>query len=380
MTPTKHRNPIGALNPINDDDALDAVSPQTWADLAAAIVATPSSPPRRPRLRDARAQPRRPTLRLTVAAGAVTAVLVGVIGLLSGQGPSSAQPADAAILRGTAAALHPSGAIVIETWSSVSRYPRGYTLRPGLDTARGDWSRITETPTGSGPQNELVLDMGASAITGVQSGYVNGDNELYDPIHHIAYDSSNYGPDITPGTRPGTYVYTMPRHAMFFRLPSVVTPPGPDAPPPLTITAKQAQALRDGRAEVWVGPNSHYQNRMSIHAASRVPSESVVVHAWLGKLKVVGRTTVDGRRAIKLVPVHGSGEYDVAPGTFYPIREVVRYPSGAGVITTWSEYRVIPAIPANERLLSLAARHPGARVDHSRADFLAAWKRLMRGD
>jgi hypothetical protein len=118
---------------------------------------------------------------------------------------------------------------------------------------------------------------------------------------------------------------------------------------------------------------------MSIHPAFRVPSESTSVHAWLGKLKVAGPTTVDGRRAIKLVPVHGHGEYDVAPGTYYPIREVLPYASGSQIIT-WSEYRVVPATAANERLLSLEARHPGARVDHSRADFLAAWKRLTRGD
>jgi hypothetical protein len=318
-------------------------------------------------------------LRLTVAGAAVMAVLIGVTAALSGQGPNGAQPADAAVLRGAAAALHPAGAIVIETMSFAERYPRGYTLRPGEHRGRERWSGITETPTASGAQNELVLDMGASAVSGVQSGWVTGNNELYDPVHHIDYDSSNYGPDITPGLTPGTYVYTMPRHATFFRLPS--TPMGSDVPPPpLTITAEQARELRDGRAEVWVLPNSKHQTRMSIQPASRVPSESTSALALLGKLKVVGPTTVAGRRAIKLVPVHGPGEYDVAPGTYYPIREVVQDPSGVRTITTWSAYRVVPATAANERLLSLEARHPGARVDHSRADFLAAYARLVTGD
>jgi hypothetical protein len=379
MTPTP-RNPIGVLNPISDNDAIDAVSRQTWADLAATIVATPSPAPRRPRPRYPRVPARRPALRLTVAAGAVAAALVAVTGALSGQGPTGTQHADAAILRGAAGALHPSGAIVIETASSAEHYPRGYRLRRGVDTVSAHWSDITETPTGSGPQNELIVDMGASAVNGVQSGSVNGNNELYDPIRHIAYDSSNYGPDITPGPRPGTYIYTLPQHAMFFRLPSSMTPPGPDAPPPLTITAEQARQLRSGSAEVWAGPNSEHENRMSIHPAFRGPSQSALAHAWLGKLKVAGATTVDGRRAIKLLPVHGSGEYDVTPGTYYPIREVMHYPSGAVTTITWSDYRVVPATPATERLLSLEARHPHARVDHSRADFLAAYARLMRGD
>ena len=40
----------------------------------------------------------------------------------------------------------------------------------------------------------------------------------------------------------------------------------------------------------------------------------------------------------------------------------------------------MPATPANEQLLNLMARHPGAHVDHSRADFIAAYARLARGD
>ncbi|MGH2868880.1 MAG: hypothetical protein ACRDNK_15140 [Solirubrobacteraceae bacterium] len=102
--------------------------------------------------------------------------------------------------------------------------------------------------------------------------------------------------------------------------------------------------------------------------------------ARLGRLKVLGPTVVDGRKAIKLVPIHGPGEYDVAPGTYYPIREILQDTPGSKVTTTWSEYRVVPATPANERLLSLPARHPGARIDRSRADFLAAYARLRRGE
>lgn len=377
MIPNTRRTPIRLPNPISDDDASHAASRQAWAELAAAIAATPPPPPRAPRV--ARVRTRRPGLRLTLAATATAAVLIGVTGALSGRDPIGAQAADAAILRGAAAALHPTGAIVLDTFSTVVKYPSGHRLHPGESRGRGQWSGITETPAGIGPQNELVLNMGSSAVRGVQSGYVNGNNELYDPIGNVVYESSNYGPDISASTSPGTYVYTMP-HAIWFRLPSVMTPPGsPDMPPPLTITAEQARALRNGSAEVRVNPDSHHHSRMSIHPAFRTPTESTVVHAWLGKLRVVGPTTIDGRRAIKLLRVHGPGEYDVAPGTFYPIREVVQDPSGARTITTWSEYRIVSATPVNERLLSIVARHPGASVDRSRADFLTAYARLTRG-
>ncbi|MEO8968211.1 MAG: hypothetical protein ABI355_11320, partial [Solirubrobacteraceae bacterium] len=158
--------------------------------------------------------------------------------------------------------------------------------------------------------------------------------------------------------------------------PSVAVAPAP----PLTITASQARSLLDGSAQVWDVENAKHEYRMSIHAAFRVPSDSAVARAQLGRLKVVGPTVVDGRNAIKLVPIHGPGEYDVTPGTYYPIRLVIADAPGAKTTITWSEYRVLPATPVNERLLSMAARHPGARIDRSRADFIAAWDRLSAGD
>ena len=77
-------------------------------------------------------------------------------------------------------------------------------------------------------------------------------------------------------------------------------------PPPLTITAAQARQLRDGSAEVWDVDNPKHENRMQVHAAFRVPSPAAEARAQLGQLKVVGPTIVDGRSAIKLVPIHGT--------------------------------------------------------------------------
>ena len=69
---------------------------------------------------------------------------------------------------------------------------------------------------------------------------------------------------------------------------------------------------------------------------------------------------------------------DVAPRTYYPIKQVFRT-RGITVTTVYNEYRVLPATPANQQLLSLAARHPGARIDHSPAAYQAAQARLIRG-
>jgi hypothetical protein len=154
--------------------------------------------------------------------------------------------------------------------------------------------------------------------------------------------------------------------------------------PPLTITAAQANALRDGTAHVLVLPDKGRPTaaHMRIGGLVRNPVETAEIRAQLkaGKFKVSGRTTIDGRKAIKLVGIHGNPikEYDVAPGTYAPVREVVRTP-GNVTIVTYSEYRVLQATAANTRLLNLALRHPNARVDRNHADYLAAEKRLLNG-
>ena len=122
MSTTRPQNPVSRLNPISDADAARAASPQTLADLAAAIVATPAPPQARGRgwFGGSSRYARRPVLTLAVVAGVATAVILGVTGVLSGQGPAAPQLADAAVLRGAVAALaHPPGSIVIDFDSNV---------------------------------------------------------------------------------------------------------------------------------------------------------------------------------------------------------------------------------------------------------------------
>jgi len=392
MSTTKPQNPVSRLNPISDADAARAASPRALADLAAAIVATPA-PPKARRGGGFGGSPRsvrRPVLTLAVLAGVLAALVLGVTGVLSGRGPTAPQLADAAVLRGAAAALtHPPGSIVIDFDSNVQKtnpkflkFAPGYKPPQGIQTGRWSNHEITETPVGKGPQNEVNLG-GPSVTNGVQIGEVNGNNELYDPTTNTVYISSQYGSDITPGAQPGTFVYTQPKLRD--------APPGSGAaqenahrPPPLTITAAQARALRDGTSQVQIvgSPEHPSTYRMKITPAFRVTPTTAEIQAQLkaGKLKVAGPTTIDGRKAIKLTSVHGpyGYEYDVAPGTYYPIKQVFRS-RGITVTTVYSEYRVLPATPANQQLLILAARHPGARIDHNPADYQAAQARLITG-
>lgn len=105
MSATGHQTMIGQLNPISDADAARLVSPEALADLARGIVATPA--PARPRHRHWRlpTQPQQRLLAIAVAAGAVAALLLAALGAFSDTGPTSPQLADAAVLRGAAAAL-----------------------------------------------------------------------------------------------------------------------------------------------------------------------------------------------------------------------------------------------------------------------------------
>lgn len=382
---------IGSLNRIQDEDAAGLVSADALAELEAAITATPTAPARGRRGHRSRPIVPHHARRLVLvlaAAAAVAAVELGVTRVLSAGGPAEVQPADAAILHGALAALQrPAGTIVIESYRSVQRtdpklvkWAPGYTPPRGIQVSQWTQSEITETPRGKGPQNEVNLG-GPSVTGGVQTGEVNGNNELYDPANNTVYISSQYGADITAAKRPGTYIYTLPK--------ILSAPAGSGAadqnahmPPPVEISAADAKALRDGTAAVTVVPDNPKQTtyHLTITAAYRVPDSTAQIRSQLkaGKFKLAGTTTVDGRRAIKLKAVHGFEEYDVAPGTYAPIRTVLGS-AAITVTTTYSEYRVLPATPANQRLLNLAFRHPRARVDRSHADYMAAQARLISG-
>ena len=123
-------------------------------------------------------------------------------------------------------------------------------------------------------------------------------------------------------------------------------------------------ARRHSQVQILGSPELPSTYRVKITPAFHIPIATSEIQAQLkaGKLRVDGPTTVDGRKAIKLSSIHGpyGYEYDVAPGTYYPIKQVFR--SRAVTITTvYSEYRVLPETPANQ---SSSARRPPPRRPH----------------
>jgi hypothetical protein len=99
--------------------------------------------------------------------------------------------------------------------------------------------------------------------------------------------------------------------------------------------------------------------------------------------QLAGRTSIDGRPALKLVPAPGRGTIPfspglrgqmqlqpayVSPGSYDPIEER----SDGSVRDLWTEYSVLPATNANERRLSLTFEYPHAHISYSAAAYLRA--------
>ena len=116
-----------------------------------------------------------------------------------------------------------------------------------------------------------------------------------------------------------------------------------------------------------------------------IPQQQLRAH----QSRISGRTTIDGRPALELIqhqqnplPSHGGSteepfvsiEY-VEPGTYDPIEEITKS-TFAGikqtVIDRWASYTVLPADSKTQRLVSLTARHPGARIVISARGYVQA--------
>ena len=308
------------------------------------------------------------------ALGIVTLVLL-IAGVFSGPASTGTQPAAAAVIRGVENAIAPKpGTIVVSKNRVTARSSSGRLSNFTIET-------VYETPANPGPQNSLYVS--TEHVPGMPSEQAvsGGDEEVYLSRTNTIYISSIWGPYITKGKTPGTFIYTPPK-----------APPGPSGTlpaKPLMLTAAQAHALLDG-ADMVTGnlSGSHvpYHVTLSVAPVTHFPSETQAVRSLLKShdIRVVGLTTVDGRPAIKLAgpkfdprhPAGGGGaggvEIWVDPKTYVPIKEVVdRLPLFENT-QTWIEYQTLPITPVNERLVSLIARHPHARIDRNRSDYLRA--------
>lgn len=295
-----------------------------------------------------------------------------VTGALSGSGSIGPQLAAGAVLRGAAAALDQKpGTILLE------RYNVTYAGRNGKSSSWQE-EQLFETPASPGFQNTLFYSNQPGQYA--EQAMINGNQEVYLKATNTAYIDNILGDSITPGKKPGTYTYTAPN-------PGSAAVPAP----PLTLTARQARALRDGSITVTEIPVGHHipaHLKLELGPATHFPSDIASIRDLLRthRLIVDGLTTVDGRQAIKLTSVtfkaarpdqitYSGLEYYVDPRTYRPIVEIVSRPPLFRDSKTFTQYQTLPINAANERLLSLTARHPDARVDRNPSDY----RRALRG-
>lgn len=161
-----------------------------------------------------------------------------------------------------------------------------------------------------------------------------------------------------------------------------------------TTQAAEQRAVnaQTGLSQAGITARVQYARISFVPGRRSVFQQQLLAHQY----RVAARETIDGRPALKLVPVtanqllparHSPGSYAslgtayVSPRTYDPIEEVNRTRL-SGIVSTaivrWRSYRVLPATSANQRLLSLTARHPHARmIDNARA-FLRATQSEQR--
>lgn len=250
---------------------------------------------------------------------------------------------------------------------------------------------VVETPVGQGPRN--YRDANITAVPGRPSaqGITDGVERIYLSKTNTVYAASIWARTITKGKAPGTLIYRHPKDTLFgSSYPQTVVDENFPTEP-LTLTAAQAHAVLDGAKTI--GPGS--QTSLGGSPASVIASVAgfpvgtpVAGLSSLLKshdLRIVGRTTVDGRRAIELAgPRFKYNPHDVLAGggsgvkfwvdakTYAPIKETVDRPPVSRSSETWLKYETLPITPRSERLLSPLALHPDARIDRNYKSFVNA--------
>jgi len=313
-----------------------------------------------PSARSRWARPRWVLPRVGLALAPVIAALVLFLaGTFSGPDSSGTQPAAAAVIRAAIHALASSGAIFVEDETYVSGpsvHGHPYTV-----------DQVLETPAGSGSQSVLTTysDPGALHQNPAQTGwaYGNGLEEIYSRATNTIYQTSIWGPYLHPGRRPGTYVYRYANGGALF------------ISHPVTVTARQARALRKGTVAIF---SSGPSGVLKIRNPGNAPGYAQTIHDEIKShmLHYAGRTTIDGRAALELAGStngerSGDAHIYLDPATHLPFEEIDQ-PGTRQQQVIHVHLRRLPITRANERLVSLHALHPTARIDHSHRDYLRA--------
>jgi hypothetical protein len=316
---------------------------------------------------------RRLAVRVLVAAAVLAAVALGALNLVSRPGASVVQRAAAAIARSPGTILHVD---MVGT----------QTNGDGSVVSWRDESWVQESP----PYYDRTIEISPGGSVAETALSKDGD-ELYDPKTNTIYVTAAAPPVSQPsyrierGARPGTFVLRL--HA---------AKGGEIKVRSLPLTARQVKALRKGTLALAYAI-AKKSGRVAVvptlipapkhRVASGAPStpdpdptsgefrDQILALLNSGGAHVVGHRTIDGQDVIEIDSADGHTTYYVDPGSYAPVELVTRGTDG-GVTLRFRTYEKLD-LDGNESVLSLAAQHPTAQVDHGAADYRAAESRLF---
>ena len=322
----------------------------------------------------ARRRHRRLAVRWAVAAVVVAAAALGALSLVARHGSS------ASVVDRAAAAVAPSPGTILHVDMLGSQ-----TNGDGSVITWRDESWQQESPPHARRQVETAPD---GSVT--ESGSSSAADEVYDPARNTIYVSERASEkpyamdhwDLKPGPRPGT---------MLLRFGDVA---GGHIISTAVITTAQAKALRKGTdaiafkiggrtktptVTVVTAPKpAKGSERPSLQDADPTSGgfrDQILALLRSGDARVVGHETVDGQDTIAIVSADGHTTYFVDPESYRPV-ELRTRGTGGGTALRFRTYETLE-LGANRKLLSLAAQHPGARIDRDPADYQAAQARLF---
>jgi hypothetical protein len=252
---------------------------------------------------------------------AAVAAVVGVIVVALDSGTPAVQSASAKTISGVLRALTPPAGSILHIDVMTTE------ITPGHRTYV--WEQEVYEQTAPPYRSRTIDERLPGTPAGTEGVIGMGTAEqTYDPINNTIYDP------ILPKAKPV---------------------PGAQTPTP----AQEAQLFQPYMAQ--------YVRRLRAKLAS-------------GAARVAGRSSVDGRAAIK-IEFAGSDEIDyvAADGSYVPIKTVQGARSSPSGQTT-SVFRTFEFLPmaGNASLLRLRSQHPSAKIDRRLADFRRADKRLFR--
>ncbi len=358
MTQGRDPNPLQQLRAVDDAAAARLASPETHTLLLKAIVAddaeaagsrTAADRARpRPR-RKLGGLPRRPLIFGTALTAIAAGLVVLLAGLFSGGGATDAPSARAEILHGITAALgHRPGTIVIQQIRLASTVRFTQDKKRPASTSVITTTTVTETSVKGDEQR--VLSTTSFQGRGHQQVIAGNSLEFYDSSDDTIYTT----------TQQALQAATIRR---------------------MKRTAPKGSAVGIASVTFTGIGGDDAPGRISVF------EQQLRQHLY----RLDGQTTIDGHPALRLVPSHRAvvlmnpdtgahqllGTVYLAPKTYYPIKEVTNTSNlvpgiSDSLVEDWSEYRVLPATTANQRLVSLTALHPHARVVHSADAYLQA--------